>query len=182
MGDVLNGQYNVGMFGARAFACRGASTELELNVAVLNIRRCRINGRESSAVSSPAAFPSSIRYPVARSARDATGGSVLLHRRRCSELPNCEVGYTYARVNRRTDARRILNAMNMRATREYIPPVVPAFIHLGLGENQKALDLLERAYERRDVLLVWLKARRHLDPLRDDPRFHDLMRRMNFPS
>jgi len=93
-----------------------------------------------------------------------------------------QVGYTYARAHRRTDARRILNAMNVRATREYVPPVFFAFVYLGLGENQKALDFLERAYERHDVLLVWLKVRRHLDPLRDEPRFRDLMRRMNFPS
>ena len=93
-----------------------------------------------------------------------------------------QVGYTYARANRRADALRVLNAMSVRATREYVPPVFFAFVYLGLGENQKALDFLERAYERHDVLLVWLKVRRHLDPLRDDPQFQDLMRRMNFPS
>ena len=72
--------------------------------------------------------------------------------------------------------------MRVRAAREYVPPVVPAFIYVGLGDKEKALDFLEQAYQRRDILLIWLKVRKHLDPLRDEPRFQDLMRRMNFPN
>jgi len=93
-----------------------------------------------------------------------------------------QIAYTYAKTNRRADALRILGALRVRAAREYVPPVVPAFIYVGLGEKQKSLDFLEQAYERRDILLVWLKVRKHLDPLRDEPRFQDLMRRMNFPN
>jgi len=93
-----------------------------------------------------------------------------------------QVAYTYAKTNRRADALRILGALRVRAAREYVPPVVPAFIYVGLGEKQNSLDFLEQAYERRDILLVWLKVRKHLDPLRDEPRFQDLMRRMNFPN
>jgi TolB-like protein/DNA-binding SARP family transcriptional activator/Tfp pilus assembly protein PilF len=93
-----------------------------------------------------------------------------------------QVAYTYARTNRRADAERILRVMRVRAAREYVPPVVPAFIYVGLGDKEKALDFLEQAYQRRDILLIWLKVRKHLDPLRDEPRFQDLMRRMNFPN
>ena len=93
-----------------------------------------------------------------------------------------QVAYTYARVNRRADALRILNAWRTRAPGEYVTPVGPAYIHLGFGDRKRALDYLEQAYEQRDVTLIWLKVRRHLDPLRDDPRFQELMRRMNFPS
>ena len=92
------------------------------------------------------------------------------------------VAYTYAKTDRRADAQRILRAMLERAAREYVPPVDPAFICVGLGENQRALDFLEQAYERRDVQLIWLKIRKQYDPLRDEPRFQDLMRRMNFPN
>jgi len=55
-------------------------------------------------------------------------------------------------------------------------------LHLCLDQREKALELLEQAYEKRDVTLVWLKVRWWYDPLRDDPRFQDLLRRMDFPK
>jgi hypothetical protein len=92
------------------------------------------------------------------------------------------LGYGYAVANRSADARRILSHLLMRAEQGYVPPTCPAVICAGLGEIQQAVDLLEQAYEKRDVIMVWLKIRRAFDPLRDDPRFQDLLRRMNFPS
>jgi TolB-like protein/Tfp pilus assembly protein PilF len=92
------------------------------------------------------------------------------------------LGYIHARTNRRADALRILNELRTRSEREYVPPSALASVHIGLGQNEEALELLELAYERRDVVLVWLKVRRYFDPLRDDPRFQELLRRMNFPA
>ncbi|HEY7514077.1 MAG TPA: hypothetical protein VIC87_06345 [Vicinamibacteria bacterium] len=50
-----------------------------------------------------------------------------------------------------------------------------------LGEEDRALEWLERAYARRDKGLVYLKVEALLDPLRSRPRFQGLLRRMNFP-
>ena len=50
------------------------------------------------------------------------------------------------------------------------------------GEKDQALALLETAYQQRNGWLAWLQARRTWDPLRSDPRFQDLLRRMNFPE
>ena len=50
-------------------------------------------------------------------------------------------------------------------------------LRLTLGEPDKALDLLERAYEKRDYSIMYLKVHPNLDPLRSDPRFKDLLRR-----
>jgi hypothetical protein len=69
-----------------------------------------------------------------------------------------------------------------RAEQEYVPPTCPAVICAALGEIQQAVDLLEQAYEKRDVIMVLLKVRHQFDPLRADPRFQDLLRRMNFPD
>jgi serine/threonine-protein kinase len=91
------------------------------------------------------------------------------------------LGYVYARANRRADALRILDELTTRAKREYVPPNVLAGVHIGLDEKGKALEILEQAFEKRDVTMVWLKARRIYDSVRDDPRFQDLLRRMNFP-
>ena len=69
-----------------------------------------------------------------------------------------------------------------RGEQEYVPSTCPAVICAGLGEIEQALDLLEQGYKKRDVIMVWLKVRHQFDPLRADPRFQDLLLRMNFPS
>ena len=46
------------------------------------------------------------------------------------------------------------------------------------GENDRAIDLLEKAYDERVERLVWLRADPRFDPLRLDPRFNDLLTRM----
>ena len=51
-----------------------------------------------------------------------------------------------------------------------------------IGETEKAMTWLERAYEEREPLLVNVKADPRLDPLRSDPRFQDLLRRIGFPE
>ncbi len=55
-----------------------------------------------------------------------------------------------------------------------------AIIYTGLGEKEKAFEWLEKAYEDRSELMTWLKVDPRLDPLRDDPRFQDLLRRVGF--
>ncbi len=53
------------------------------------------------------------------------------------------------------------------------------FLHrFGLGEKDRAFEWLEKAYEERSDLLVYLKVEPRLDSLRGDPRFADLLRRM----
>jgi hypothetical protein len=51
-----------------------------------------------------------------------------------------------------------------------------------LGDLSQALALLEQGYRDRDDWMVWMKVDPHMDPVRSDPRFQDLMRRMNFPQ
>lgn len=87
----------------------------------------------------------------------------------------------YARAGRRADALRLLNELKKRAEKQYVPASALASVFIGLGEKEQALQLLEKAYEDRDVFLVWLKVNWIYDPLRGDPRFRELLRRMNFP-
>ncbi len=51
-----------------------------------------------------------------------------------------------------------------------------------IGETEEALTWLERAYEEREPLLIGAKTDPLLDPLRSDPRFDDLLRRIGFPE
>ena len=91
-------------------------------------------------------------------------------------------GYIYGKTGHHDRAREILDRLESRAKKEYVSPQNLALVHIGLGEHQRALDLLERAFEERDVRLVFLKVVPIYDPLRRDPRFQRLLERMSFPD
>ena len=57
-----------------------------------------------------------------------------------------------------------------------------AIVQVGLGDKDQALAWLEKAYDDRAFFMVDLKDEPELDPLRSDPLFKDLLRRMNFPT
>ena len=61
-----------------------------------------------------------------------------------------------------------------------VAPFNLALVYLGLGDHTRALDYLEQAYAASSELLVWLKIDRIYDPLRSEPRFIALMKRLNF--
>jgi TolB-like protein len=69
------------------------------------------------------------------------------------------------------------------ATRiEGYSPCLIAYAYAMIGETDEAFAWLERGYHERDPLMVDLKAIPILDPLRSDPRFNDLLRRIGFPE
>ena len=57
-----------------------------------------------------------------------------------------------------------------------------ALLSAMIGETEEAMIWLERAYEERDPMLIFAKVASTLDPLRSDPRFQDLLRRIGFPE
>ena len=59
---------------------------------------------------------------------------------------------------------------------------VDLYAYLGLGDKDEALTFLERAYAEQDPALFWLKMSPIFDPLRSEPRFQALLRRVNFPQ
>jgi len=61
----------------------------------------------------------------------------------------------------------------------YYCPYERALVYIALGDKDEAFELMEQAYEERANCMPWLRADQALDPLRDDPRFQDLLRRMN---
>ncbi len=61
-------------------------------------------------------------------------------------------------------------------------PYFTAQIYAQLGHKEQAFAWLEKAYEKHDGRIYRLKVEPLLDPLRNDPRFGDLLRRMNFPE
>ena len=108
-----------------------------------------------------------------REAIDLSGGSVVW----VSALAQI-----YALAGKRIEAMKILNELNVRSKQEYVSPDLFAEIYASLGENDRAFAWIEKGYEERSDLVGGLKAGRQLDPLRSDPRYQVLLRRMNFPE
>jgi TolB-like protein/Tfp pilus assembly protein PilF len=92
------------------------------------------------------------------------------------------LGNAYARAGRVREARECLRELKQRSKVDTVGTYEVAFIHAGLGEKDEAFEWLEKAYADRDQGMLYLKVDPTLDPLRSEPRFHDLLRRMNFPS
>ena len=92
------------------------------------------------------------------------------------------LGYAYALAGRRDEARSLLGKLEEQSKRKYVPAFFIAAIYVGLGEKDRAFEWLEKAYQDRNPNLVNLKVSPILDPIRSDPRFADLLRRVGIPS
>jgi pentatricopeptide repeat protein len=84
----------------------------------------------------------------------------------------------YAHAGRRTDALRLLDELKRRQRKGYIPTAAFVNAYLGLGDNEQAIVWLERAYEEQSMIMEYIKVHPFFDPLRSDPRFADLVRRV----
>jgi TolB-like protein/DNA-binding winged helix-turn-helix (wHTH) protein len=91
------------------------------------------------------------------------------------------LGEAYALAGDKTRARQILSEMQVRAKHEHVSPLYPAIIHTGLGDKDLAFSELEGAVEERATDLLGIKVVAIYDPLRSDPRFADLIRRVGLP-
>ena len=94
------------------------------------------------------------------------------------------LGTCYARIGKRDEALGILQELRQLATRCYIPDYWSAIIYAGLNQEDEAFRYLETAYGKHEP---WMPLTRNfsssfLARLRSDPRFDDLVRRMNFPN
>jgi TolB-like protein/thioredoxin-like negative regulator of GroEL len=91
------------------------------------------------------------------------------------------LGHAYGRAGRRQDALGILLSLQERAAREYVPPHYLAQVYAGIGDNDAAFSALERSFAERNPNMVSIRIDTRLAPLRTDPRFERLVRRMNLP-
>jgi len=94
-----------------------------------------------------------------------------------------EIGYLgnfLGRLGRAEEARKQLEKLDeLSANGRYISPYVRSLVYVGIDDKEHALALLEEAYEKRDGWMPMVNFYPFFDPLRDDPRFQDLLRRMN---
>ena len=88
------------------------------------------------------------------------------------------LGNAYARAGRNQDARRIIARLEAQLPSDGVGRYEIALIYAGLGDKDEAFHWLEDAFRAHDVGLVYLQVDPCLDPLRNDPRFADLMHRV----
>jgi TolB-like protein/DNA-binding winged helix-turn-helix (wHTH) protein/Flp pilus assembly protein TadD len=99
-----------------------------------------------------------------------------------SPWPLTELGNAYAVAGKRGEALKLLAQLKQRLSRgAYVSPYDMAVLCAGLGEKAQAFEWLEKARSKRADGFYWVRVDPRLDPLRSDPRFQDLLRRMNFP-
>jgi len=91
------------------------------------------------------------------------------------------VGYAHARLGQRSQAFRVLEQLRAASKQRYVPALSFAIVYVGLGEKEQAFLWLEKAYDERTNSLAYLKVQATWDPLRSDPRFADLVRRIGLP-
>ena len=89
-----------------------------------------------------------------------------------------ELAYAYAVSGKSDEAHKILDQLNQQSKQHYVSPYLIALIHAGLGNKEQAFEWLEKAYDDRSDLLVYLKVEPKLAGLHSDPRFQDLLRRL----
>ena len=91
------------------------------------------------------------------------------------------LGCAYAVAGRGAEAQKVLEQLNELSKHKYVPAVDRARIYAGLGEKDKAFEWLEKSYDDRSIagVITFVKVDPTFDPLRSDPRFADLLRRMN---
>jgi DNA-binding winged helix-turn-helix (wHTH) protein/tetratricopeptide (TPR) repeat protein len=91
-------------------------------------------------------------------------------------------GHALARSGDKASAWDNIHRMEELSKTTFVTPAYLALTYAGLEENDLAIRSLQAAYENRDTFLVFTRLLPQFDNLRSDPRFGDLLRRMNFPS
>jgi serine/threonine protein kinase/Flp pilus assembly protein TadD len=96
--------------------------------------------------------------------------------------PSSGLAILYARDGRMDDAHATMQAVLELSQKQFVSPYGIASYYAVIGENDRALDWLEKAYSVRDGTLVWLKVHPRLDALRGEPRFCNLLTSLKLDS
>ena len=93
------------------------------------------------------------------------------------------LGHAYALSGKRAEAQRIIDHLSEVSAHSYVAPYNFAVIYAGLGDKEQAFAWLDRAYtDRSGFLAFYFNTDAHMDSLRSDPHFADLLRRVGLPQ
>jgi TolB-like protein/DNA-binding winged helix-turn-helix (wHTH) protein/Tfp pilus assembly protein PilF len=91
------------------------------------------------------------------------------------------LGYYLAWAGQRAEARQILSELLALSRKQWVSAYAIATVYSGLGETDRAFEWLEKAYRTRESWITYLISDCRIDPLRRDPRYADLLRRVGLP-
>src|SRR6185369_18078921 len=88
------------------------------------------------------------------------------------------LGHAYAAIGNKVQAEKILRELEQKSKKGQASPYLAATIYAGLGNKEKAFELIDQAYREKSLDIGWmLKPDLRTDNLRSDPRFNDLLKR-----
>jgi eukaryotic-like serine/threonine-protein kinase len=99
-----------------------------------------------------------------------------------SNLKTASIAHAFARLGNRSAAQTILDELLAESKTKYVSAYDIAVIYTGLDDKGRTFEWLNRAYEEHSGFLLFLKQDPRFRPLRRDPSFQDLLRRMGFPN
>jgi len=95
-----------------------------------------------------------------------------------THFPSAGLAITYAKMGRHEDARRILDQLIEKSHQQYVAADLIATVYAALGERDEAFRWLDRALDEHSASMVSYTSHPEFRPLRSDPRFADLLRRI----
>ena len=98
--------------------------------------------------------------------------------RSVGDTTNFLVAYTYGMLGNTAMTEKITNVLIERENNYYISPTMIAIAYLGIGDHEKVLEWMEKAYIEKDSWYYWLLLTM-FEPLYEDPRFIELMKKFN---
>ena len=93
-----------------------------------------------------------------------------------------ELGFVYGALGKRAEAMAVAKELEDKVARNAATGHDVAAVYSGLGEKDKAFEWLEKGFQTRESQLNTFRWELQFEPLRDDPRFKDLLKRMNLPE
>jgi TolB-like protein/Tfp pilus assembly protein PilF len=91
-----------------------------------------------------------------------------------------DLAIVYADAGRKTQTQKILEEFEEKARREYVPPYMLAMAHMAVGDLDGTFAWLDKMFEERSPILIWMNEHARYDRLRGDPRFQELLRKIGF--
>ncbi len=96
-----------------------------------------------------------------------------------SNLGLTEMAYSLAAAGRQTEAREVLRRLEERSTSAFVPAYNLAIIHIALNEHNIAMKYMRQAFDERDWAFFVFAVEPRLDPLREGPRFQEILAKLN---
>jgi len=93
-----------------------------------------------------------------------------------------DVAKVYAKSGYRAAISRLIELYKQLSQHRYVDPGEIGYLYAALGEKDQAFEWLEKAYPQKNESLQFIKVDKRMDSLRSDPRYLDLLRRMNLPQ